>query len=874
MNKIKSEAKKIMVLLTLIVVVIASMSFVVSIGGQSKIETVAGASIFPPSSVSQQLNVTLSHLSYTTEPPAFLVNSSNYAQNATYTAGSQWVINATYQIFQHNSSVTGTTASSLDYNVSHYLKSPTEYFADAKLGFNGTGIANGSFAMILSQNAQTAVPSGTTSSVFTASSTPSQNKSSATSMWIVFHATKSGSSYTYNATLYYWYLPTGIGSTAQLNATTFSQGPSASVGNNSLSALNMYEIQWNLQPTQQQISIIYTNNGTVAQQTPVIKNNNVTRTPYLAFDNLTHASYILTPSASVSSGLLFDWMYIVDKNTISYPANRPVSFGMVAGSSSYMSLQDPFDPTSTSGNSHYQAPNATVQATNAQISNSAFSTTYNQSDPMMQNATGLNNSLQTGYNGVVGARNAITDTAFTPTTNATANVTEVANSWNTQYVKGVLEAFLKNYAAQKASKALGTFVSASDITLVDFRIGSIFLDTNYTSSAATALRNGLDNEYAALLANNNLGIVNPNTNAIVAGAYAGDFYSTNGPVVPTISNGMIVDPVTGHEYTLSSAGFSAGAYISAGSVVVPQFQIAGWTSSGSPIFAETFGFSFGSLFGGLTSAGSAVSNWFQSGASTITNGIGSVAKTVSSNVIQPINSAIHVSSTAFNNELANVGHSILGSTGVVRNDITTAINKAGIFGHSTLNSVGNGLASIGSDTQSALMAGYNGVKTGIYSLGGAVSGGVTGIGNGLHGVGNAIATTAGKVSSTATGALSTVYDTMGNVISGSAANIYSTVTGASKTALATLDSVGTTFTKTASGAYDAVTNTMGKIGSDVGAFGSSITGAFGAMAGLPSDIVHIIIYSVIIVVAFVGIIIAIMMFKKKSGKAHPGEMSI
>ena len=96
--------KRLYVLLTLIAVIMTSMTFVVSSGHYQEVSS-AGLAL-PANSVSTELNLTLSHLSYTTEPPQFIVNASNYDLNATYTAGGQWVTNATYQIFQHNASLT------------------------------------------------------------------------------------------------------------------------------------------------------------------------------------------------------------------------------------------------------------------------------------------------------------------------------------------------------------------------------------------------------------------------------------------------------------------------------------------------------------------------------------------------------------------------------------------------------------------------------------------------------------------------------------------------------------------------------------------------------------------------------------------------
>ena len=110
--------------------------------GESKIISV-GASALNPNDVSSALNITLPHLSYTTQPPQFLV-TTNYAENATYSnvqsTSGVWVANATYQIFQHNASTTApTTAAGLSYYMKGDTAKAKEYFSDSKIGLNGTG---------------------------------------------------------------------------------------------------------------------------------------------------------------------------------------------------------------------------------------------------------------------------------------------------------------------------------------------------------------------------------------------------------------------------------------------------------------------------------------------------------------------------------------------------------------------------------------------------------------------------------------------------------------------------------------------------------------------------------------------------------------
>ncbi len=843
--------KRLYVLLSLIVVVMASMTFVVGGGHYQEIST-AGLAL-PANSVDTSLNLSLSHLSYTTEPPQFLVNSANYAKNATYTAGTQWVTNATYQIFQQNSSAS-PTVSALSYNYSYYVKNAAYFFSDSKIGFNGTmtspgleiAYGNTSYKADVST---TAMPSGTGGQTAT-------NKSAAQTFFVEFNASKSGSSYTYNASFAYWYLSsTGF----VLNYSKMSGTP--------LQALNMYEVQFNIQNGTQQVSIVYTNNGTVAQNTKILTNSNATKTPMLNFNHIGHASYVFTPTASKSGGFLFDWMYVVDKSTITYNTLSQVSSitPAISGSSANIAAE-PFDPSSGAGQSHYQGANNTATAQQASVSNDLVSNVLNvTNDTAIQNAVGMNNSFTTPYTAGMNAQNAIADTVYSDVSNVSTTVNEQGASWSTQYINTVLVSFLKDYAAAQAEKNSNIFVLPSDITLVSYTIGSAFMDTNYSSSAVTALRDYLDNTYASILAANNLSIVNPTTSAIVAGSHAGDFYSNGFALSPIVHGNMIVDPANGHSYTLQSAGFAAGAYISAGAVIVPQYGLVGWASDGTPIFTLTAGISLGSIFSSLTSAGQSVSNLFESGASTIGNGIGTVATTIDNNVIKPISAGPVVSTVQA--DMGKLISSATGITGAINTNIQGALSAGNSFVSGRVNSIKGDLTSFGSDAATAIMSGYQGVKTGIYSIGSSVNSGLAKVGNGLNGVGNALVNTAGKAVSTTTGALSTVYTKASNFIVGSASNLFTAVKGAANKTLSVLDSVGTTISKTGS----AITNTFGNIFSNIK---NGIGSAFSFLTGLPALISHFLVYIGIGALVVVGIIIVIMVMKRGSTGKHPGESGI
>lgn len=850
-----SNLRRVYVLLTLIAVVMTSMTFVVSAGHYEEIST-AGVAL-PANSVSTELNLTLGHLSYTTEPPQFLVNSSNYALNATYThtaAGGTWVTNATYQIFQHNATgknSANATVSALSYNYSSYVKSATYFFADSKIGLNGTMTSPG--LEIGFGNTSLAADFSTTMT----GTTPAENASQAQQFWVEINATASGSSsYTYNATFAYWY---HSGTTYTLNYSKMSGAP--------LQALNMYEVQFNIQNGTQQVSVIYTNNGTVAQNTKILTNSNAAKTPMLNFNHIGHASYVFTPTASASGGFLFDWMYVVDKSTISYNAldQTGIMPAVLAGSSSNIAA-DPFDPASIADQSHYQAANSTSTAAQTTVSNDIVSNVLNvTNDTAIQNAIGMNNSKVTSYNAGMNAQNAIANTVYTPVSNISTTVNQQASTWSTQYVKAVLTSFLKDYAAAQAEKNSNIFVSPNDITLVSYTIGSAFMDTNYSASAATAIRDYIDNTYASILAANNLSIVNPTTTAIVAGSFAGDFYDNGLAVVPIVHGNTIINPLNDHAYTLQTAGFSAGAYISAGAVIVPQYDLSGWAADGTPIFILTQGSLFGSIFSSLTSAGQAVSNLFQSAASSVTNGIGTVANVVDNNVIKPIQTGA-VASTV-QSDVSKLVSSATGITGTINKDVQGAISAGNSLVSGAVNTVKGTLTSVSSDAATALASGYNGVKTGIYSIGASVNSGLTAAKNGLDGAANLLVNTAGKAVSTATDALSSIYTKASNFISGSVSNLYTAVKGVADRGISLMDSVGTTISKAGS----AVTNTFGSIFGDMK---SAANSAFSFFAGVPALVSHFLVYVGIGALVVIGLVIVVMVIRRHESSKVPGERGI
>lgn len=921
-NSKSKMGKRLWVLLSLIVVVMASMTFAASAGHYKEV-SVAGAISLPSNSVNSALNVTLSHLSYTTQPPQFLVNASNYAKNATYVKGTgAWVTNQTYQIFQYNNTTSTSTASALSYDFSSYLGTPSYIFSDSKIALNGTMTSPG-LQIIFSNSTITSAITSTVMLNGTGGQTAA-NKSTAQEFWIDINATSysAASSYTYNASFHYWYL--NANGNYVVNNTSFSGSP--------LFALNLYEIQFNIQNGTQQVSVIYTNNGTVAQNTKILSNSNATKTPMLNFKHIGNVSYVLSPVTSgASAGFILDWMYVVDHNTYTYYSSSGSAMPAISWSASNLATQ-PFDPASTTGVSNFQAANQTGAASQAKVSNDLISSVSNITNTTsLQNSVGLNSTYTSSYTSTYNSVNAVYNTAYSNVSNITTTVNEQAQTWSTQYVKNVVVNFLKDYAAAQASKNGNVYVSPSDITLISYNIGSIILDTNYSASAAGAIMDYLDNTYASVLAANNLSVVNPTTNAIVAGADAGDFYYQGTALVPIVHGNNIINPITGQAYTIQSAGFVAGTYISSGAVIVPQYEIAEWVG-GTPVFTAG-SISLGSIFTTLSSGGKAISNLFESAASTIPNGIGPAPSVTDNNVVTPINAGPRP--TVIKNDISNLIASATGITGFIPENVQSAITSGSVLTSGAVNSISGNLLSTGSDIASAIMAGYDGAKSAIYDIAAGVDSGLYGtpltgiyhnvlstsasgsiapsasayvfgsgfqatpafnffgsIASAFTSAGQAIVNTAHQVASTATAVLSPVYTSAANFISGSASDISkavvaagtSTYTALHKAGVAVYNAAGTagkTLLNAAGTALNYVKNgatTIWKsVSSTIGGIANAIYNGLKSIwsffAGLPALVTHFLLYIAIGGVAVLGIIIAIMVMRRESSKI-PGERGI
>ena len=119
------------------------------------------------------LNVTLSQISYITQPTQWIYSNSS-PQKAYYTNSTAWAVQNSGDLFIVNNSTTSTapTDSAVNFPVATSLGSPINYmFSDSRLSFNGTGET---VYYLISEGNQTTPPSAT-GNVVKASAGAAQN---------------------------------------------------------------------------------------------------------------------------------------------------------------------------------------------------------------------------------------------------------------------------------------------------------------------------------------------------------------------------------------------------------------------------------------------------------------------------------------------------------------------------------------------------------------------------------------------------------------------------------------------------------------------------------------------------------------------------
>ncbi|MHB8559612.1 MAG: hypothetical protein ACYDAP_00375 [Thermoplasmataceae archaeon] len=867
-SPLKGEITKILTVVILAVVVMSAITIVLnnSTAGAKLIPLDGGAAL-TASGINTTLNTTFTDVNYISEPTQFVVNKDsgymmyNGVHNETfYNMGAGVTAeNSTYQIFNHSATQTTAGFTDLAYNYSTQAGSNLSYFFTAqKLAYNGTSTVT----MFASQNPQTATPAN----IGTGATLTSAQEASGNAAFItVVNGAPSLKFYS-------------AGATGYLNVSTVSFADHA--GFSSMNALQFYQaslyIYKNMTKSATGVNISATiyasNNGTVLA-TAIGHSGTMNAT------NLHVTEFAFTPTASDSGAGIFDWAYIVNHNTyVSNPVTSSVSpsvspfiSGTVANTK--LSLTNaPFDPSSLHNTSYHQIANSTKILTNAAVGQGDFTNVMNATNRSIlesieaQNQTipaNLTAGQSINANETIGTMDTLPEQTASVTANSAISV------FNSTNIKARYLSFIQNYTAAQSNLVSNHVNVISDTpTLVQ-------MDTQLPSSTASSIRDALLNEIPSLMAANNLSLVNTTTGSIMAGAFAGDFYYQGMAIVPTVNGNMITNPVNGKTYTLESAGFASGAYISGGAVIVPQLQLVGW-DMGSPIFAST-SFSFGSIFGGLSSAGSSIGHFFSSGTSSIANGVSNVVSGISNkatSTVKAIGSGISSDISHFKTGLSNVENQIIPTMGTIAGNLQKDIS-GGLAGiNSGVSKVTSTLGSVKNSLATDITSGYNGISTTLSRIGSGVSTSVNSLGSKINNLGQSIDNTLGKTVADTQAVLSPFFTAVKNIpgaIANGTASIASTVSSKISGGINELDAVGTSFYKSVSGKISAEENSLGAIGHSISSGISSewnfIT-SIGAKIGFILEIVGITIALVVIV----GLILYFWT-RRSSGKI-PGETSI
>ena len=843
----EKKGRKFYTAVVIVIAVLAAMT--IAFGSEHQTDKLialgAGATLYP-TGVSNTLNITFSDVTYSTVAPAFEFSRGNYNGTISGATLGTWsthtnvnVTNATYLVMQQNSS-TPAGYSQLQYNLQKF-STRSYFFMEAKLAANLSTNLSGISIVLSNKNVSSYLPSA---------------KGIGT---IVVNIASTGD----------------LTATANESSTTITGTPS---GTTKLSALQFYDITvyayQNKTAENVAVALINPTNGAVLGSSVMngISGVNYTKLNYTAFQ--------FDGGSAFGPALILDWGYFVFAGTSSL-ATSSVASPFIMGSSPVSTSLSvaPFDPAASNNTAYKQAPNATSVNINTNVGPGSFGsqTILSNETPALQSVGAYNITGKTNFG--VGKNDTANSTAMVA--NLTINKENTGSftadihvsTFDANGIQAAVMNFLKNYTANEATKNTGIAYYASNMTIISYMVSNIQTVTNLSAADASAVRDYFDNAFPAILSANNLSLVDTNTSTIVAGAFAGDFWYQGMAVVPEVQNGMIVNPLTGQSFAnLSDAGFAAGSYISGGVVVVPQFQIIGY-SMGTPIFAS--GFSFGSLFGGLTSAGTSVANYLGNGLSDIANTVGTVAKTPTNYVVKPIStgvgetaSAISSSINSFKTQVSDAVSSIVPAIGTVTNNVASDIKGALGPISGAVSDISSSLASAKNGLVTAIAAGASGVKSDIYTLGTQISSGTQGI---INTLGAKIASTDAVLSSMFT-ELKTLPGTLST-------DLTSVASGLKTSFLSAIDTVGNTVTQTSKGVVSSVQNAFGSVSSTItGTLGSLKNGinsafsfitSFGAKLGYVLEIVGITIAAIVIV----GLILYFGVYRRGSSMV-PGESHI
>lgn len=852
------NGKKIWTMLVLVVMVAAALTFTYAEGHQHvNLQAIDAGATLIPTGVNNSLNITFSDVTYSTVAPAFEFQRGDYNTNASWVnpgVASVNVTNATYLVAQSTSAT--ATLAQVQYDLAHYNKNASYFFMESKVAVNYTSTVAGDFGLVLSD-------AGVSTDLTTA------NSASAGTGTIVV------------------YFSSGVlTATANESATAYATGTNS--GTTTLAALQFYDISVYVSKdtsTSVNITVGVINPASGA----VLGTSTMTGVSGVNYSKLDHAAFQFEGASG--SAMILDWGYFVFSGSSSLATSSALPFttgGMgdvVMNGMINSNAIAPFDPAAANNTQYQQAPNATYIHTNTAAGTGQFSnktilsnqTAALQSEGAYQAAQlakfGVGN--QTEANSTVMVANLTVNPENTKSFSADVHI----STWNATGIQTAVMSFLKNYTANLATVNTGVAYSYRDMSIISYMVSNIQTITNLSASDAQSVRDYFDNALPGILKDTNLSLVDTNTSAIVAGAFAGDFYYNGMAVAPTISQGMVIDSITGQEFpSLQAAGFAAGSYIAGGAVIVPQISIVGF-NGGYPVFSS--GVSIGSLFGGLSTAGISMEKYLSGGLSDISGAISSgITKTATTYVVKPITStATNVSSTvardisAFKVDVSNLTSSIAPALGVVTNNVENYVKGAVGPISGAVSDLSSSLASAKNGIVTAVAAGASGLKSDIYTLG-------TSIKNGTQGV---INTLGAKIAAT-DAVLSTMFTAIKSLPGTFSSDLTSVASYLHNSTLSAIDSVGSSITTSVNGVKSSVSNAFGSVASRItGAVGQineklknvevpafSFITAFGAKLGYVLEIAGI----TIAVVAVVGIVLYLYFRRSPVGQVVEGASKL
>ncbi|MBX8632705.1 MAG: hypothetical protein J9259_09380 [Thermoplasmata archaeon YP2-bin.285] len=770
-----------------------------------------------------ELNVSISRVAYITQPPQWQFSASNHSVKQAYKDSTAWVTNNSgYQFFVWNSTTsTAPSPASLNFNVSSYIGSSVKYmFLASRFAVNGTGAT----AYIeMSESSQTAAPAGAADNALNSAATAANN--------VIIIALTEHNASTYVPTVDYY----AENSKGYQNYTTYTFGTN-------ISSLQFYDFMINAQPGGTVVSIMNGTGSVVDTSSTLypVLDGNLTKVAY--------ASYVIVAAASTAGDMgILNYAYLVDHNSIVYSS----SVATAGVASALTESIAPFDPGASQGN-FTQQPNATNSYSSTAISSSDFTSIVNSSS----NASRQSSLINPAYLPAANQTEVLPTQALTSMrTNSSVPSTVTANlyltSWTQKSINASIMSFLQGYIGSRIS------VPANDVFIISYLVDAKSFNTNFSSATMKQVGDYIYNAAPGILQSNHLSLVDVQSGAIAAGAAIGDFWTPHGPVAPEIiSPGMMLNPYTGAVYSSAiAAGFPAGSYIGAASVVVPgQAPFYGFAADGAPIFGASF-----NPFG-LSGAASAVGSFLQSGAKAISNAVKPVSSLPTDiyTIKQSAGSAIGSDLTSFAHDMSQATNSVMPFLGGVEGQVSTSVG--GTISH-TLSGVSNGLASFRSGAAGAIAAGVSDIHQQVFSIGATVSHLGANATHGLYTTAKSFVSDANAVISPIVtsvknipGALNSTAQVIGKTVLAAGQSMFSSASKLGSQILTegqnALDTVGNGFVKLTNGSLQWEANAFGAIG-------HALSSPFTFFGSMSSSITHILLYvaigGVVIVIIIVGL---------------------